>query len=145
MNRNVKFILFKKVDLLLMFNTKLGPMSRKFKLRYYDGPFRRVEIYEQSTFLLVDLHGDHLDKAVNGFRLKPFFGLDPSKRSDIPSIRLGAVVEEDKYLKEEQTTKDEEYQPKTKHEVELTKANKEEQQGEKRRNVNNTPCVVVLT
>ena len=66
-------------------------MSGKIKL-HYDGPFRIVKIYEQGTFLLVDLHGKHLDKAINGFRLRPFFGLNPSERNDIPSVRLGGVV-----------------------------------------------------
>ena len=53
-----------------MFNTKLGPMPRKMQLSY-DGSFRIVEANEQGTFMLVDLHGNVLDKVVNGFRLKP--------------------------------------------------------------------------
>ena len=74
-----------------MFNTKLGPMPGKLKLRY-DGPFKILEVYEQSTFLLANLHGNQFEKAMNGFRLKPYFGPNPSKGDSVPRIGIRIAV-----------------------------------------------------
>ena len=72
-NRNIKFKIFKEDNLVLLYNSKLGPHAGKLKLRYV-GPFRIVKVLGQETFLLFDLSGNVFPKPVNGFRLKKFYG-----------------------------------------------------------------------
>lgn len=72
-NRNIKFKLFEKGDLVLLYNSKLGYHPGKLKLRYI-GPFKIREVVGEGTFLLEDMSGTVFPKPVNGFRLKIFYG-----------------------------------------------------------------------
>ena len=78
-NRNIKFKIFKEGDLVMLYNSKLGPHPGKLKLRYI-GPFLIKHVMGQGTFLLSDLSGNDFPKPVNGFRLKLFFGPSPISR-----------------------------------------------------------------
>ena len=60
----------------MLYNSKLGPHPGKLKLRY-TGPYQISQVLGQGTFLLQDLIGNQFSKAVNGFRLKKFFGPNP--------------------------------------------------------------------
>ena len=71
-NRNIKFKVFQAGDLVLLYNSKLGPHAGKLKLRYV-GPFKIKEVLGQGTFVLADLSGAFFPKPVNGFRLKKFY------------------------------------------------------------------------
>ena len=76
-NRNIKFKIFKVGDWVLLYNSKLGPHLEKLKLGYI-GPYQIVDDLGQGTFRLMDIYGTHVEKPVNGFRLKKFYGTPPN-------------------------------------------------------------------
>jgi len=83
MDRDAKFKIFREDDLVLMFNSKTGPHSGKLKLRWI-GPYKIFERIGEGTFKLETLSGDPVEKAVNGFRLRPYRARQPlsDSRSD---------------------------------------------------------------
>lgn len=85
MNRNIKFKVFQEDDLVLLYNSKLGPHAGKLKLRYV-GPFKIIKVIGQGTFLLSDLAGNVFPKPVNGFRLKKFYGQIQGQDIQVGSI-----------------------------------------------------------
>lgn len=74
--RQVKFKVFQKDDWVMMYNSKLGPHPGKLKLQYF-GPYQITEELGQGTFRLKDMFGTPIQKPVNGFRLKKFYGHVP--------------------------------------------------------------------
>ena len=50
----------------MLYNSKLGPHPGKLKLRYV-GPYKIEEDVGQGTFILSDVFGTRVQKAVNGF------------------------------------------------------------------------------
>ena len=74
----------------MMYNSRLGPHPGKLKLRYI-GPFKIVQDLGQGTFRLQDLYGTMVEKPVNGFRLKKFFGKVPVSELADHALKLAAV------------------------------------------------------
>ena len=61
---------------VLLFNTKSGLLPGKLQLRWI-GPFWIVQKIGDGTFILGQIDGTINPKAVNGYRLKPYFGQMP--------------------------------------------------------------------
>lgn len=77
MNKNIKFKIFKVGDMVMLYNSKLGPHLGKLKLRYI-GPYKIIEDSGQGTFKLQDMFGTRVQKPVNGFMLKQYVGNPPT-------------------------------------------------------------------
>jgi len=89
LDNNRKYKLFSKVDVVLVFNTRMGSHLGKLKMRW----IRLYVIYEQvglGTFTLANLQGDLLEKLVNGFRLKPCMGKIQFNTYDV-EVHVGLI------------------------------------------------------
>lgn len=75
-DRNIKIQQFKKVDNILVYDSRYYKFPGKLKIRWL-GPFTVLEVFDNGSLTIQDLDATVAPFRVNGLRFKTIFLLNP--------------------------------------------------------------------